>query len=760
MMNLSQLPKTPGKSRFIVVKTSFIGSLVTLFGFAISATTVPLNAKTVRENQSDAATKAKVLALYDRLPLRFEANRGQVDNRVNFLARGSGYNLFLTPTEAVLRLHPISKARSLPTPQLNPKPQATINQSTALLRFQLVNSNPQAKAAGKQQLTAKSNYITGDKSSQWQTNIANYAKVQYQAVYPGIDLVYYGNRGQLEYDFIVSPGANPQNIRLQIAGASRLEIDRQGDLLLHTSNGVIRQHRPVIYQQVGGKKKTIAGSYILLGKQEVGFQLGTYDRTQQLVIDPVVSYSSYLGRSGSDASRAIAVDRSGNVYITGRTTSIDFPRRNFFDNTLGGSADAFVAKMNPNAVGAALLVYSTYLGGNHADAGEGIAVDLQNNVYAVGYTESTDFPKKNGFDGTLGNDQDGFVIKLNPTGNILLYSTYLGGTGSGYYFGGFLGLWDVSTAIAVDSLGNAYITGFTNSRDFPVKNAFDSTFSGGELYFDSYVTKINPAAVGSASLLYSTYLGGRDWDGGSGIAVDSLRNVYVTGLTSSNDFPTKIAFDSTLGGSQDAFVTKLNPALSGAASLLSSTFLGGSGEDNGTHIAVDASRNVYVTGYTKSTDFPKKNGFDIALGGDQDAFVTKLNPAIAGATSLFYSTYLGGTGKDYGNGIAVDSLGNAYVTGHTQSLDFPRKNPFDLTFAGSYEAFVTKVNSAALGATSLTYSSYLGGSRDDFGRAIAVDYLNNVYVTGSTTSTDFPTKNAFDSTLGGTEDAFMTKIAP
>jgi hypothetical protein len=735
-----------------------IGSLLAAFSFIIP--TIPIAAKTITPHQPDAATKSKALAVYNQLPLSFEANRGQVEGQVDFLARGRGYNLFLTPTEAVLSLHPMASKRAIAKPRLNPKPQPIIGDRTAVLRFQLVGSNPQAKAVGQQQLVSKSNYLTGDNTNHWQINIANYAKVQYREVYPGIDLVYYGNQGQLEYDFVVAPGANPQNIRFRVAGASRLEIDRQGNLLLHTPDGFIRQHKPVIYQQINGKKKNIAGNYVLLGKEEVGFEVATYNRRSALVIDPVVSYSTYLGGSQRDKGLAIAVDRSGNVYITGSTASIDFPKKNFFDGTLSGSEDAFVTKLNPNAVGAASLVYSTYLGGNRVDGGEGIAVDLQNNVYVVGYTESIDFPKKNGFDSTLGNDQDGFVVKLNPTGNILLYSTYLGGTGSGYYFGGYLGFWDVSTAIAVDSLGNAYVTGFTNSRDFPVKNAFDSTFVGGELYFDAYATKINPAGVGAASLLYSTYLGGSDWDGGSGIAVDSLNHVYVTGLASSNNFPIKNAFDSTLGGGQDAFVTKLNPSLSGAASLLSSTFLGGSKDDSGTHIAVDASRNVYVTGYTQSTDFPKKNGFDLTLGGSQDAFVAKLNPSLSGAASLLYSTYLGGSRNDYGSGIAVDARGNAYVTGNTQSIDFPKKLPFDLTFAGTYEAFATKVNPAAVGAASLLYSSYLGGNRDDYGRAIAVDSLNNVYVTGSTTSTDFLKKNPFDSILGGTEDGFVTKIAP
>lgn len=749
-----------------------------MFGLAAPGSAIPVDStaiktKVVTQNQPDAATKARVLQAYDKLPLSFEANQGQTDKQVKFLARGSGYTVFLTSTEAVLTLSPAYIQPS----KLSRQSKATepiAKTDTTVLRLQLVGSNPTAQVLGKQQLPGKSNYLTGN-GSKWHTNIAHYAQVQYQAVYPGIDLVDYGNQGQLEYDFIVAPGANPKNIRFQVKGASRLSIDQQGNLLLHTPKGIVRQHRPRIYQQINGQKQTVAGGYVLLGKQQVGFKVAAYNHSQRLVIDPVLSYSTYLGAGGSidssDFGRGIAVDLKGNIYVVGQTSSPDFPTKNAFDSTYPsqnpGNVVAFVTKLNPNASGADSLVYSTYLGGSGGegmtsgggDHSEGIAVDLQGNAYVTGTTISTDFPTtENAFARTLGGLSDAFVTELNATGDRLLYSTYLGGSGA-----------DSGNAIAQDNRGNVYVTGATASSNFPTINAFDSNFKGNSTTF---VTKLNLAASGSNSLVYSTYLGGSGGDAGSGIAVDLRGNAYVTGRTGSTNFPIKNGFQTTLRGSfptlSDAFVTKLNPSASGEASLVYSTYLGGSGDDAGSAIAVDLRGNAYVTGGTGSTDFPTKNAFISTFKGNEDAFVTKVNPSASGEASLVYSTYLGGSytnqifaGYDYGTGIAVDLQGNAYVTGFTNSLNFPTKDAFQSNLGGRSSSFVTKLNPTGI---RLVYSTYLGGNGEGtYSTGIAVDLRGNTYVTGYTLSTDFPTLNGFQNTLRNTSGivttGFVTKFS-
>ena len=731
-----------------LLKTSILGSLTLVFGWVAPGSTIPVNstatAKVVTPVQPDAATKARVLETYGKLPLSFEANQGQTDKQVNFLTRGNGYSVFLTPTEAVLTQRQTPSQSATAKRQSVVKPQSIAKSKTSVLRLQLVGSNPTSQVKGLQQLPGTSNYLMGKNSSKWYTGIANYAQVQYQAVYPGIDLMYYGNQRQLEYDFAIAPGANPQNIRFHVKGASRLAVDQQGNLLLHTPGGLVRQHRPIIYQEINGQKKAIAGGYVLLGKQQVGFKVAAYDQTQRLVIDPVISYSTYLGGSIGEGGTGIAVDLQGNVYVAGTTGSTDFPTMNASNGTPGG----FVTKINPNVSGAASLVYSTFLRNGQP---ESIAVDVQGDAYVTGITYSTDFPTTgNAFSTTLGGFADAFVTELNATGN-LVYSTYLGGSSPGVSGSSA----DFGNGIAVDLQGNVYVAGETYTADFPTKNAFNNKLNG---YNDAFVAKLNPSASGTSSLIYSSYLGGSGFDTSSGIAVDSRGNAYVTGLTYSTDFPTLNAFDSTLGGSSDAFVTKVNPSASGAASLVYSSYLGGSRAEFGRAIAVDYRGNAYVTGETSSADFPTKNALNSTFGGGQDAFVTKVNPSASGADSLVYSTYLGGSSGDNGFGIAVDLRGNAYVTGSTNSNDFPLKNAFDSSLGGNNyydDAFVTKLNATG---NSLLYSSYLGGNSFDNVEAIAVDARGNAYVTGSTSSTDFPTQNAFDSSLTGSSDAFVTKI--
>jgi hypothetical protein len=627
---------------------------------------------------------------------------------VRFLSRGAGYSLYLTAGEAVLVLSEPDADATRDARGTQARPGAKAHGKSVALRMSLVGAARKPRVAGLDELPGKANYFIGKDRSKWRTNVPTYAKVQYQDVYPGIDLVYYGNQRQLEYDFVVAPGADPKKIMLGFKGADRLEIDAQGELVLHAAGADLRQHKPIIYQQIDGVRHEIAGGYIRKGANRVGFQVAAYDASRPLIIDPTLSYSTFLGGGGSDMAWRVAADSDGNAYVTGQTTSFDFPTTSgAFQTVHGFGNDVFVTKLNPSG---SALAYSTYLGGNNFDAGNGIAVDANGNAYVTGFTTSTDFPTTPGaFRAVSGG---GFVTKLDPAGSSLVYSTYLGGAqGAG---------------IAVDAQGTAYVTGTAGTDFQTTPGAFQSVFGGGPV--DAFVMKLN--ADGSA-LVYSTYLGGSKVDMASGIAVDTGGNAYVAGSTDSTDFPTTPgAFRAVPGG---GFITKLDPA---GSSLVYSTYLNA---PIGA-IAVDAQGNAYVTG-TAGTDFQTTPGaFQPALAGSFDAFVAKLNPPGSG---LVYSTYLGGTNEDHGNGIAVNAAGNAYVTGYTSSSNFPTTpDAFQPALADQpglvdvEDVFVTILNTAG---SAPVYSTYLGGAVGDTGQGIAVDAASNAYVTGGTASSNFPT---------------------
>src|SRR5216110_1557886 len=520
-----------------------------------------------------AAAETRVSQSYGKLPLHFEANQGQTHQDVRFLARGAGYSLFLTPTEAALTLtKQVSPARK---PAAHGKSEPRGAATGTALRISFAGANPRPRVTGLEELPGKANYFIGNDPAKWRTNVPTYAKVRYTDLYPRIDLLYYGNQRQLEYDLVVHPGADPTRIVLDIQGADRLQVDAQGDLVLQTTVGPIRQRKPVIYQEIDGVRKDIPGGYVLKGEHQVGYKVAAYDASQPLVIDPILSYSTYLGSSDEEGETRIAVDAAGNAYVAGETVSSNFPTTaGAFQTTFGGgvfsAGDAFVTKLNPTG---SALVYSTYLGGSSSDAGYGIAVDAAGNAYVTGGTGSTDFPTTIGaFQTTKGGGfRDAFVTKLNPTGSALVYSTYLGGSGDDYGEG-----------IKLDAAGNAYVTGGTGSTVFPTTaGAFQRTFGApvcDGCTSNAFVTKLDP--TGSA-LVYATYLGGSGRDGGWGIAVDTLGNAYVTGsTTSSTNFPTTTgAFQTTYGGGfGEAFVTKLNPT---GSALVYSTYLGGSGGESG-----------------------------------------------------------------------------------------------------------------------------------------------------------------------------------
>jgi uncharacterized protein (TIGR03437 family) len=691
-----------------------------------------------------AAQHRRVLEQYAQLPLYFEPNLGETSAPVQFLARTGGYTLFLTPGEAVMVLSRPQSRGHQPLRRHEPPPQA----ERAVVRMKIEGAAATAPVAGLERQPGISAYFLGNDPAKWQPEVPHYARVEYKQVYPGVDLVYYGDHRQVEYDFVVAPGADPGRIQLAYQGAA-LRVDASGDLVLATPLGELKQLKPRVWQQLGAKRVEVAANYRLVG-QSVGVEVASYDRRRPLVVDPVLSYSTYLG--ALDWARGIAVDSSGAAYVAGYTDSAYFPIVNGYQTTSGGSEDVFVTKLNPyTGNGAVTLAYSTYLGGGNDDEALGIAVDSAGAAYVTGWTLSTDFPMANAYQTSLTGGQGAFVTKLNSyngTGAVTLaYSTYLGGAN------GDVEAW----AIAVDATGEAYVAGVTGSLTLPILNAYQAKAGGG---LDAWVAKLNSfSGTGTVALAYSTYLGGSGDDYATAIAVDSAGAAYVSGWTLSTNFPTANPYQGSLHGNEDAFVTKLN-SNGGAVTLAYSTYLGGSGDEEAFAIAVDSAGAAYVAGETGSADFPTLNAYQANLGGGQDAFVTKLNAyAGGGPVTLAYSTYLGGSNGDSALAIAVNAAGAAYVAGWTLSPNFPTGNPYQATLSGSEDAFVTKLNPyGGAGPLTLAYSTYLGGHGADEVFAIAVDSTGATCVVGSTDSTDFPIINAYQAGLNVGQDAFVTKL--
>ena len=648
---------------------------------------------------------------YGHVPAYFVENRGQFDASARYVARGPELTGYFGSTEVVVA------ARS------------------GRFRLTFPGADPAPALEGVDPAGARFNFMTGP-PAEWKINLPSWNAVAYRGIFPGIDLLYTASHDAFKSEFIVAPGADPAAIRLRYDGAA-VHLDPGGALVLPSTAGEFRENAPVLYQEIGGRRVPVEGSFRILRDGTVGFHVGDYDHKWPLVIDPVLTYSTYVGGTSMDAVTSIAVDGWGNAYLAGWTTSYDLPTVNPVRALESGSVDAFVAKLGP---GGNSLVYCTYLGGRGDDRAFGIAVDSWGNAYVTGWTGSSSFPTVAPVQSALAGGKDAFVAKLNSAGNALVYSTYLGGGGS-----------DSGNGIAVDSSGNAYVTGYTYSMNFPTLSAFQTSNHGPQ---NAFITKLSPAGV----MLYSTYLGGNGNDSAAAIAVDAAGSAYITGGTTSTNFPTAAPIQPVSGGNQDAFVTKLNPAGNG---LVYSTYLGGSGGmvgsmEAGTGIALDATGAAYVTGVTSSTNFPVTAGaLQVTnMGGGGDAFVAKLNPA---GSALAYSTYLGGSSVDYASGIAVDFLGNAYITGYTASYDFLSLRALQTGNAGPYDAFLTKLNPAGSG---LVFSTYLGGTASDAANAVAVDSLGNAYVAGLTQSNDFPLKNPFQPLNGGSYSGFVSKISP
>ncbi len=681
---------------------------------------------------ADAVT-TQVVSTYATAPLYFEANRGQTDPAVRFLARGSGYGLYLTPTETVLTL-------ARPTGQDASAAEeggGVRAESTAIVRMRLVGANPRPAVMGEAALRGRVNYFIGDDPKQWRTNIPTFGGVRYPSVYPHIDLVYYGTPQQIEYDFIVAPGGDPGQILLSFGGGNDppARIAANGDLILATQGGAVSIKKPILYQEIHGARVPVDGGYRLSppqgeggGASHVSFRVAAYDRGFPLVIDPVLVYATYLGGSQGDAGWAVAVDGAGATYVLGTTSSLDFPTASPSQKKQAGGTDVFISKINP--AGSA-QIYSTYLGGEGSDEGRSIAVDARGAAYVTGYTYSAQFPKVSPIHPFAGA-RDAFVAKINPAGSALTYSTYLGGSGSDYGYG-----------IAVDATGAAYVTGQTASSDFPMASPFQKTRAGDS---DAFVAKIHPSGW---MPLYSTYLGGDGGDDGHGIAVDATGAAYVTGATRSENFPTVSALQKGSAGGTDLFVAKMRPS---GSSIDYATYLGGSGEEVGAAIAVDVTGAAYVAGYTASSDFPIHLAPQETYAGVWDALIVKVHPT---GRELLYATYLGGSGMDFGAGIAVDATGAAYVTGHTTSSDFPMVTPTQAN-AGQADIFVTKVNPVG---SAWAYATTLGGSGNDWGTDIAVEDAGTAHVTGWSDSARFPTASPFQRQWMGKTDAVVVKIA-
>jgi hypothetical protein len=639
---------------------------------------------------------------YGALPVRFEPNVGQFDERVEFVARGGGYTLLLTAGETVLSLGAAAS-------DLSQRREGAKAQSLEVVRTRLVGASVRSKGEGVGELEGVTNYFVGNDPSRWRTGIVSFAAVRYAEIYPGVDMVYYGNQHELEYDFVVAPGADPSAIRMQVEGADGMTVDASGDLVMEVGGGELRQRAPAIYQEGPAGRQRVAGGYAVRG-DVVAFDVGAYDPTRPLVLDPLIAYSRILDGGFDDSVAEIAVGADGSAYITGYTNSTNFPTvAPFQANNAGGIGDAFVTKLSPSGTS---LVYSTYLGGGGYDFGYAIAVGADGSVYVAGSTESTNFPTAAPLQAMLAGGTDAFVTRLAPSGASLVYSTYLGGS-----------VVDIGTGIAVGADGSAYVTGFTESTNFPTAAPLQAMLAG---LHDAFVAKI---AASGASLVYSTYLGGSAIDSGNEIAVGADGSAYVTGNTISTNFPTAAPIQANHGGGMyDAFVTKLAPS---GASLAYSTYLGGSGVDIGYGIAVGGDGSAYLTGQTSSTNFPTAAPFQSMFAGMYDAFVTKIAPSGA---SLTYSTYLGGDGVDGGYAIAVGVDGSAHVAGFTESLDFPIVAAVQPDHFAASDAFVTKLSASG---GSLVYSTYFGNNDQDYGSGIAVDADGSAYLASNSGTDDF-----------------------
>jgi hypothetical protein len=664
-------------------------------------------------------------------PLPFEENQGQTGTdmlAVQYLAHARDYTAFLTPTGPLLALNARQLDGTFLTLPFQMRLAETSSTST-LLR------PPGGRAEASNKLSSVSNYLLGAGQTPTLTGLANYGTVTYREVYSGIDLVYSGTDGQLRFDFHVKPGSLPNQITLDFAGVGSVALNQAGELLV-TPNGampgnVVVISAPQLYQETSDGKQSVEGKFELRGQDQVGFFVGAYDPSRELVIDPTLGFSTYLGGINADEANGLAVDIFGNAYITGRSDSPNFPLLGQAQGFTQGN-DVVISKFRSDGV----LLYSTYIGGTGSDIGRAIAVDDVGDVFVTGNTTSTDFPVTSlGFQTTLAGTSDAFVLRLGSAGDSLIWSTYLGGSSD-----------DQGNAIVLDSADNVYLTGETNSSNFPIAGVpYQSALVGGA---DAFVSKLTS---NGHELLLSTLYGGVANDFGRSIAVDPSGAVAVAGNTEGELPLTLNAAQPIFGGVQDAFVTYFDAQFS---TLVYATYLGGSVGDAVGGVALDTTATIYVSGTTDSDNFPVTGGALRTVFDDREAFVSKINP-FTGA--LLWSTYLGGSGEDEATSVTVDILGRVHVSGATDSANFPVVDPLQGSLAGADDAFVATLNPSG---TNLLFSTYLGGTAVDAALAIRADPVTaDIDVAGLTASTDFPLGVPFQGAYGGgVSDAFVTRI--
>ncbi len=682
---------------------------------------------TSKSQVSGAPPALKPDADFGKIPLYFIPNRGQTDSRALFSARAEGFTLWAT-RDGLLFDQRGHGTRAVSPGAYGPEQLCSRGMVTSLM---FLGSQPDVEVSAEDETPHRANFFLGGDPERWRTDVPTTSAIRYRSLYPGIDLKVYGVGRQVEYDWVVAPGADPAGIRFRYDRARETRLDAEGNLIVGSAAGEISHQKPAAYQKIEGHRVDIPCWYERRGADTYGFKVGRYDRRRPLVIDPlVIVWSSYLGGAESDEIMAVAVDAEGAVWAAGTTESTDFPLVNPMDAIPGGGSDIFIAGIAP--AGNALLV-STFIGGREDDYLYGLAVDAAGSPIICGMTRSRNFPVRNGYDLTYnGGSLDGFLLKLPSSGDALLFSTFLGGKEN-----------DILRRIVLDPAGTIIAVGSTSSTNFPAVKGFDKTLNGGT---DVFVAKFT---TDGKTLLFSTFLGGKDWETASGIALDAAGRIHIAGATESPNFPVKSALYPAHIGGEDGFLTILSPT---GRTLVASTYIGGRFDDTFYGIAVDATGSIYLAGETKSPDFPTRAAYDPIYNGDYDGVILKLKPLAAG---LVFSTYFGGANHDDVYGLALDTDGGIVIAGTTDSPKFPIKNAFDATLSGNWDAFVAKFLPSG---KALVFSTFLGGGKNEETAGLFLDWAGGIYVCGGTDSKNFPRKLAFDAVYGGRVDGFVTKL--
>ncbi|MBU8935002.1 MAG: SBBP repeat-containing protein [candidate division Zixibacteria bacterium] len=727
----------------------WLGAVVVIIALGAASSSVYTNTADARSGESESLghqsqpwTVSDMDGLVGDIGLTFIPNMGQFSDLVRFRADVNEAVVWFTQNEVFyhfIQQVPVSTSETTLHRYGYDWPAGIDSLTYQLVRVTFAEANENPTVFGRNSTDANLNYFLGSNPDYWYQRVPTYREVVFENMYDGIDLVYRGTGGNLEYDFEVAVGANPANIKIVIGGADHTYLDEDNNLVISTPLGSISESRPVAYQTVDGINQPVRAEFVALDEHTFGFALADgFDTDLPLIIDPVVEYSTFLGGASNDYCRSVTVLEDGSLFATGYLSSPDFPLENAYDSTYNGGApsgyDIFVTRISSSGDS---ILYSTYVGGTTGDErGFGIRVDELGNAYIAGVSGSTDFPTPGAFQAANAGGEDAVVFKLCPTGDTILFGTYLGGSEN-----------DVASGLDIGAGGTVYVTGKTSSSDFPTVDPYDNGLDGTK---DIFVARLG----GDGDVLeFSTYLGGTDADAGLAVAVGSDGDAYITGYTLSDDFPVSTSYDTSYNGGSyigDCFVARLDSA---GDTIIYNSYVGGLSEESGLSIALDSANNAFVTGYTFSDDFPTLNADDDTYNGNLDAFVFKLDSS--GAT-LFYSTYVGGASDELATGISVDQYGKAYITGNTESEDFPTAEPYDGSYNGYADVFITCLSEPG---DSLVYSTFVGASLFEFGYGIVVDTSENAFVGGYTSSPQFPTVNPIQAMIQGEFDVLLLRMA-